>query len=71
VQNNVTAEEIAEAVWLQIYGEKIYEEKPFNTTLKDGKVWIVRGSLNAELGGVAYIEIQKSNGRILKVTHGK
>lgn len=35
VQGSETAIRIAEAVWLQIYGEDIYKEKPFVATLKD------------------------------------
>ena len=61
VPNAETAIKIAEAVWLPIYGKGICGDKPFveGTLAKDAK------------GGVPYIEIQKSDGRILVVTHGK
>lgn len=65
-----TAIKIAEAVWLPIYGERIYGEKPFNAELIDG-VWSVRGTLHTTHGGVAEIEINKSDGKILRVSHGK
>jgi len=65
-----TAKKIAEAVWIPIYGKKVIDgEKPFKTKLKDG-VWTVEGTLPAgDLGGVALVEIAKSDGRILRVTH--
>src|ERR1700694_3852686 len=71
VPNAETAIKIAEAVWLPIYGEKIYENKPFKAKLKNSNVWIVQGTLKNDLGGVPYIEIQKKDCKILKVYHGK
>jgi len=66
-----TAIKIAEAVWIPIYGQNIYKEKPYTVRLKKG-VWSVEGSLPGESkGGVAFILIQKSDGKILKVIHGK
>lgn len=65
-----TAKKIAEAIWLPIYGKDVLTQKPYETELKDG-IWIVKGVLKDELGGTAYIEIQKSDCKILKVTHGK
>ena len=73
VPNEETAKKIAEAVWLPIYGEDIYQQKPFVVTLAND-VWMVKGSYPAEgmrKGGVAYIEIQKKDCRILIVTHSK
>ncbi len=71
VEDEETAKKIAEAVWVPIYGKDIYNQKPFVATLKD-TVWIVQGSLPEDMaGGVAYIEIQKRDGKVLKVTHGK
>jgi hypothetical protein len=67
-----TAIRVAEAIWLPIYGKGIFENKPFVAKLKDSTIWIVEGTLKDNLlGGVPYIEIQKSDCRILKVTHGK
>ena len=71
VPNEETAMKIAEAVWLPIYGERILEEKPYNAFLQENEIWIIEGSLHSQKGGVAYIEIQKSDGKVLKVTHGK
>jgi hypothetical protein len=72
VPNEETAVKIAEAVWLPIYGEKIHQQKPYIVSLIDDKVWIVKGSISENIrGGVAYIEIQKKDCKILKVIHGK
>ena len=64
--------QIAEPILIQIYGkEKIESEKPFNINLEKD-VWIIEGHLDKGLlGGVAYIEIQKRDGKILKVIHTK
>jgi NTF2 fold immunity protein len=72
VPDEETAIKIAEAIWLPIYGKGIYENKPFVARLKNSDVWIVEGTLNKGFfGGTPYIEIQKSDCKILKVTHGK
>ena len=72
VPNKETAIKIAEAIWLPIYGDEIYEKKPFVARLKNANIWIVEGTLDKEeVGGVPYIEIQKKDCKILKVYHGK
>jgi hypothetical protein len=72
VPNEETAIKIAEAIWLPIYGKDIEKSKPFVAHLKDATVWIVEGTLPPHyLGGVPYVEIRKSDCKILKVTHGK
>jgi hypothetical protein len=69
VPNEITAIRIAEAVWLPIFGEEIYKDKPFKAVLKDG-IWIVNGTLSEDtLGGTATAEITKQDGRILAVYH--
>ena len=76
VPDENTALKIAEAIWLPLYGKEIYDEKPFTVELKDSLIWIVQGTLVQRppyniRGGVAYIEIQKSNCKILKVGQGR
>lgn len=71
VSDENTAIKIAEAIWLPIYGEEIYKEKPFHAKLQGDSIWIVEGTLHDELGGVACAEIQRKDGKILKVIHGK
>lgn len=71
VPNEETAIKIAEAIWLPLYGESIYQKKPFKARLEN-EIWIVEGSMPLEMkGGVPYIEIQRSDCKVLKVTHGK
>ena len=71
VPDKEMAMKIAEAIWLPIYGEEVLEEMPYIVNLKDDSLWIVTGTLHADMGGVAYIEIQKSDCKILRVIHGK
>jgi hypothetical protein len=72
IPDSASAIKLAEIVWLNVYGSEINDEKPFKAKLKDGEIWIVEGTLNKyEFGGVAHIEIQRSDGKILKVIHGK
>ena len=71
VPNKETAIRIAVAVWEPIYGvAQIAEQKPYTARLKKG-VWIVEGTLHSEMGGVALAEIAKSDGRVLRVSHGR
>ena len=79
VLTKLAAMRVAEAVWVPIYGEEnIVRQRPFHAELKKG-IWQVSGGSGPALGdrsaprvgGVAYIEIRKRDGKILKVTHGK
>lgn len=72
VPDEKTAISIAVAVWGPIYGAgKIEKEKPYSAKLING-VWHVSGSLsNGRVGGTAEAEIQKDDGRIMRVSHGK
>ena len=71
VPDETTAMKIAEAIWLPIYGEHIKDKQPFHARLV-GDVWYVEGSLpEHSLGGVPEAEISKTDGRILRVSHGK
>ncbi|MGH2647485.1 MAG: YbbC/YhhH family protein [Ginsengibacter sp.] len=71
VPNAETAIKVAEAIWLPIYGDKIYDSKPFKATLKDNEVWVVVGTLHTQKGGVPYAEIQKKDCKVLNVIHTK
>jgi len=64
--------QIAEAVWLPIYGERIFNQQPFIAQYYPRlDVWFVRGTLPSALhrGGTANIVIRKSDGQILSVIH--
>jgi hypothetical protein len=81
VPREATAKKIAEAVWLPIYGEEIYEYKPFEAKLTSTKkVWIVKGTLESSIpsrngeksivvGGVPYAKIRKKDAKIIEVYH--
>ena len=72
ISNNTVAIQIAIAVWSPIYGEKHIKSKaPFHATLKNN-IWTITGLLpKRSLGGVPIMELNKTTGQILKVSHGK
>jgi len=77
VPDKETAIKIAVAVWIPIYGkEKIEDEKPYKAILRN-EIWYVSGSLPQAkaderiVGGVAEAEINKSDGQIIRISHGK
>ena len=72
VPDAATAIKIAVAVWEPIYGrDHIAQMKPFHAAL-NGSVWTVQGSLPSRgPGGVPIAEIAQSDGRILRISHGK
>jgi hypothetical protein len=72
VPDAATAAAIAESILIPIYGRvQVEAEKPFSASLKDGS-WTVLGHLKTgRVGGVALVVIDKSTGRIIRVTHGK
>ncbi|OFZ18970.1 MAG: hypothetical protein A2X94_13560 [Bdellovibrionales bacterium GWB1_55_8] len=66
---------IADAVLVPIYGKEVLEQKPYKIRLADGH-WIIDGVLHAKpgevvVGGTVHIEIQKKDGAIRNVIHGK
>ena len=73
VPNGETAIKIAEAVWLPIYGEEIYQKLPFTVEYyKKENCWVVVGTMQSNsFGGVPEIKINKNTGEIIYVGHGK
>ena len=73
VPNRETAIKIAEVIWASIYGETIYDKKPFVAEYNEKEgCWEVRGTLSQNMrGGIPEIKINKSDGKILYVNHGK
>jgi hypothetical protein len=75
VPDAMTAKKIAEVVLVPIYGQtQIDLEKPFQVTLDHNAegVWVVRGQLQSGFaGGVFTIRIQKQDGKILSLDHGR
>jgi hypothetical protein len=71
VSDAETAKKIAEAIWIPIYGEGIYDQRPYIVELKDG-LWYVRGTFYGDgFGGVAYITIRAKDCKLLEVYHTK
>jgi hypothetical protein len=71
VPDKETAISIARAVALPVYGRKLVdEEQPFRSELKDG-VWMVLGTMHCDhcVGGTLVIEIDKTSGKVLFMTH--
>jgi hypothetical protein len=76
VPDKETAIKIAEAIWLPIYGEKIYNKRPFQAELINNDTWKVVGTIKDKpnsitVGGVPIIFIRKKDCTIIKVTHTK
>ncbi len=78
VPNSETAKKIAFAVLVPIYGNSIYKQSPLQCNLVKDSIWVVTGSMPKSKpggpvfsGGVAYIEIQKKDCKVLRITHGK
>jgi len=78
VHDEAAARQIAENVWIRVYGEEVKDEKPYEVKYDSVcRVWIVRGSLpkasegSIVLGGTAGIIIQKSDGKVIDVWHDK
>ncbi|HVY69579.1 MAG TPA: NTF2 fold immunity protein [Verrucomicrobiae bacterium] len=69
-----TAVAIAEAVLKPIYGmDTIKEERPFKAVLRND-MWIITGHFpksHGSFGGVAEIELAKTEARILRFSRGK
>ena len=72
VPDEITAVRIAEAILSPIYGQqKVESERPFSAHLSEG-IWKVEGHLPDGVdGGVAEVWIDKQDGRIVRVSHGK
>jgi beta-lactamase class A len=71
VPDEQTAISIAVAAWIPVYGKKqIGKQKPYKAVLKDG-VWTVTGTLKHAVGGTAEARIDRRDGRILGISHGK
>jgi hypothetical protein len=73
VPDAIAAQKIAEAILYPIYGKDIKDKKPFLVKFdEENQVWIIEGQLPKNRdGGVPYVIIQKSDGKILAVWHSK
>ena len=73
IPNAKAAVDLAKIILNYHYGEEdINEEKPLDVELVNNRVWYISGSLPEDaVGGVAEILIQKSDGKVLGMIHGK
>lgn len=72
VQDEETAAQIALAVLMPVYGPAAIErQKPLVSTI-DGDIWTVKGQLpSGVLGGVASVDISRTDGRIIRMAHSR
>lgn len=74
-----SAKKKAEETWIKIYGEKIKKEnQPYKVYFDStNNTWLIVGSTpktwpwTSYIGGVPYIIIQKSDGKVLAVWHDR
>lgn len=72
IKDSVTAISVAELILFSIYGkDNITRQQPYETYFIDN-YWIISGTLPKNyVGGTFLIIMDASNGRIVKITHGK
>ena len=73
VPDEATAVLIAEAVLVPIYGkDDLASSRPLKAVLDSNDVWTVEGSLpKGWMGGTSLVRIDKRDGRVIGVLHGK
>lgn len=71
IPNEKVALQVALPILVAIYGNSILKQMPINIALSDSNTWLLTGTLKAHFGGVFYIEIDRTTGKILCVHHGK
>lgn len=73
IQNETIAVEYAKLILFPLYGKNVIEsEKPYKVKLLNGNVWNVSGGLQEGTeGGVFSILINRYDGRVIYIGHGK
>jgi len=74
IPDEKTAKEVAKSILIPIYGKKnIKEQMPFEVIYdSEYDAWMISGTLKSNMiGGVATIIIQKSDGKVLAVSHSR
>jgi len=71
--NDSSAVEMAKLILFPIYGKKeIEEEKPYLVRLINNEIWCISGQLKKGYeGGIFKILINKSDGKVLMISHSK
>ena len=68
IPNGETAVKYAEAIWLPIYGDKIYNGLPFRINLQENHRWYVRGRRTEDdSGGVPELKFNGTDGSIFYI----
>ena len=63
---------IAEKELVKVYGKRVLKQRPWKITRSDEKSITLTGTFHVQgLGGVAEITLQKSNGKVLRMIHGR
>ena len=63
---------IAEKELIKVYGKQVLKQRPWKITRSDEKSITLTGTFHGQgKGGVAEITLQKSNGKVLRMIHGK
>ena len=70
VPDKETAIKIAEAIWLPIYGEAIYDELPFQARLLGDSVWVITGTRTIHIDGYTLSSDTTINGKFYTVSGG-
>lgn len=74
VPTDTCAAHIAKVLLTARFGTEIKGEMPLRVNLYHDSIWIVKGNFPRNdfkwRGGVAYIEIRKVDGKVLKIHHG-
>jgi hypothetical protein len=71
IKDEATATKISETILFSIYGEdQILDEKPYEIN-KIEKYWILTGTLKYDFGGVFLIILDATDGKVIRITHGK
>lgn len=73
--NEESAIKVAEVILVNVYGEKVLEERPFKAKLEID-IWSISGTFHCLQasgckGGVAHIKISKKDGRVKSIIHDK
>ena len=72
--NNIITEskavKMAEKEFVKRFGKKVLEQRPWIIS-ETNNMYMIRGTLRTLLGGVATIEIRKSDGSVIRCTHGQ
>jgi hypothetical protein len=72
VPNEEVATNVAQALLKSVYGDGLDNQRPFRAELLGDSVWAVAGSRpKGVIGGVAYIEIRKSDASVVGMGHSK